>query len=231
MSNREQTERVMAAASRVARESLEHSLAAHPALDGASVDITVTLPGKFPERLPVTIEFDSVSYAGVTAPTCAIGTVKPGRDIEVGQLVTDADLEPMPRHRCGCPAADGPECDGCGHVSVRNGSSYKCLNCGNAMAPPASATDVALALRSLRIDRERSYIDASSRKLKVIEGTAAELTTLALLLWGWTVEGLEDPRAEDPWQAWPDPEGDAAKARAEREADRSAAFRRSRGWK
>ena len=28
---------------------------------------------------------------------------------------------------------DAPPCDGCGHTTVRNGSCYKCLNCGNSM--------------------------------------------------------------------------------------------------
>jgi len=26
-----------------------------------------------------------------------------------------------------------PLCDVCGHITVRNGSCYKCLNCGNSM--------------------------------------------------------------------------------------------------
>jgi ribonucleoside-diphosphate reductase alpha chain len=28
---------------------------------------------------------------------------------------------------------DAPPCDSCGHTTVRNGSCYKCLNCGNSM--------------------------------------------------------------------------------------------------
>jgi len=28
---------------------------------------------------------------------------------------------------------DAPICDSCGHITVRNGSCYKCLNCGNSM--------------------------------------------------------------------------------------------------
>jgi ribonucleoside-diphosphate reductase alpha chain len=28
---------------------------------------------------------------------------------------------------------DAPVCDGCGHITVRNGACYKCLNCGNSM--------------------------------------------------------------------------------------------------
>jgi ribonucleoside-diphosphate reductase alpha chain len=29
--------------------------------------------------------------------------------------------------------SDAPFCDICGHITVRNGSCYKCLNCGNSM--------------------------------------------------------------------------------------------------
>jgi len=28
---------------------------------------------------------------------------------------------------------DAPACDQCGHITVRNGSCYKCLNCGNSL--------------------------------------------------------------------------------------------------
>jgi ribonucleoside-diphosphate reductase alpha chain len=28
---------------------------------------------------------------------------------------------------------DAPDCDQCGHTTVRNGACYKCLNCGNSM--------------------------------------------------------------------------------------------------
>jgi len=28
---------------------------------------------------------------------------------------------------------DAPMCDQCGHITVRNGSCYKCLNCGSSM--------------------------------------------------------------------------------------------------
>jgi ribonucleoside-diphosphate reductase alpha chain len=30
-------------------------------------------------------------------------------------------------------SGDAPFCDGCGHITVRNGTCFKCLNCGNSM--------------------------------------------------------------------------------------------------
>ena len=41
------------------------------------------------------------------------------------QGALDAQLEEM--------MGDAPVCDGCGHITVRNGACYKCLNCGNSM--------------------------------------------------------------------------------------------------
>jgi ribonucleoside-diphosphate reductase alpha chain len=28
---------------------------------------------------------------------------------------------------------DAPACNECGHITIRNGSCYKCLNCGNSL--------------------------------------------------------------------------------------------------
>ena len=30
-------------------------------------------------------------------------------------------------------SGDAPLCETCGHITVRNGSCYRCLNCGNSM--------------------------------------------------------------------------------------------------
>ena len=44
-------------------------------------------------------------------------------EITTGGL--DAQLEEM--------MGDAPVCDSCGHITVRNGACYKCLNCGNSL--------------------------------------------------------------------------------------------------
>jgi len=41
------------------------------------------------------------------------------------QTAMDAHLDAM--------MGDAPVCDVCGHITVRNGACYKCLNCGNSM--------------------------------------------------------------------------------------------------
>jgi ribonucleoside-diphosphate reductase alpha chain len=46
-------------------------------------------------------------------------------DGPVGGSPLDAQLDAM--------MGDAPVCDVCGHITVRNGACYKCLNCGNSM--------------------------------------------------------------------------------------------------
>jgi ribonucleoside-diphosphate reductase alpha chain len=43
----------------------------------------------------------------------------------IAPTALDAQLDEM--------MGDAPVCDGCGHITVRNGSCYRCLNCGNSM--------------------------------------------------------------------------------------------------
>jgi ribonucleoside-diphosphate reductase alpha chain len=58
------------------------------------------------------------------APTTEVhDTLRPGPEGSMSAL--DAQLEEM--------MGDAPVCDGCGHITVRNGACYKCLNCGNSM--------------------------------------------------------------------------------------------------
>jgi ribonucleoside-diphosphate reductase alpha chain len=52
-------------------------------------------------------------------------TLRPGPGHEGSISALDAQLEEM--------MGDAPVCDSCGHITVRNGACYKCLNCGNSM--------------------------------------------------------------------------------------------------
>jgi ribonucleoside-diphosphate reductase alpha chain len=55
-------------------------------------------------------------------------TLAPGRQPEASAApanALDTHLEEM--------MGDAPVCENCGHITVRNGACYKCLNCGNSM--------------------------------------------------------------------------------------------------
>jgi ribonucleoside-diphosphate reductase alpha chain len=48
-----------------------------------------------------------------------------GHAVGSQRAALDAQLDEM--------MGDAPVCDSCGHITVRNGACYKCLNCGNSM--------------------------------------------------------------------------------------------------
>jgi ribonucleoside-diphosphate reductase alpha chain len=61
-----------------------------------------------------------------TARSAAMSETLGERDrAELAGSPLDAQLDKM--------MGDAPVCDVCGHITVRNGACYKCLNCGNSM--------------------------------------------------------------------------------------------------
>jgi ribonucleoside-diphosphate reductase alpha chain len=67
---------------------------------------------------------DAIPSTSLTSEPHDRATLRPGAPDGVGSSL-DAQLEEM--------MGDAPVCDGCGHITVRNGACYKCLNCGNSM--------------------------------------------------------------------------------------------------
>ena len=65
------------------------------------------------------------SQSAQPAPSAAAPLSLPAAHPERHASALDAQLEDM--------MGDAPVCDGCGHITVRNGACYKCLNCGNSM--------------------------------------------------------------------------------------------------
>ena len=67
------------------------------------------------------------------APAALAATIEPAEQVTFGFAggghspanALDAQLGEM--------MGDAPMCDKCGHITVRNGACYKCLNCGNSM--------------------------------------------------------------------------------------------------
>lgn len=61
----------------------------------------------------------------VTVPTSATNLSVSEQVIETSKEGTNAYLSTM--------MGDAPACNVCGHITVRNGTCYRCLNCGNSM--------------------------------------------------------------------------------------------------
>ena len=73
---------------------------------------------------PTTPRFEEAEVA--QAPALPLPPVEAQRSAATAKRgALDAQLEEM--------MGDAPFCDGCGHITVRNGACYKCLNCGNSM--------------------------------------------------------------------------------------------------
>ena len=49
------------------------------------------------------------------------------------RLRVEAATDPGPQAMLGKFSGDAPFCDSCGHITIRNGTCFKCLNCGNSM--------------------------------------------------------------------------------------------------
>jgi ribonucleoside-diphosphate reductase alpha chain len=99
-----------------------------PEIDGSPLDAARNLgtPPDPPSLHPLA-EATSSEKKAVTrpppeaAPAWALSETH--RDAAGSPL--DAQLDKM--------MGDAPVCDVCGHITVRNGACYKCLNCGNSM--------------------------------------------------------------------------------------------------
>jgi ribonucleoside-diphosphate reductase alpha chain len=65
-----------------------------------------------------------VNHSEAPGPLVAEGSARAAAVREGGNPL-DAHLDAM--------MGDAPVCDVCGHITVRNGACYKCLNCGNSM--------------------------------------------------------------------------------------------------
>jgi ribonucleoside-diphosphate reductase alpha chain len=63
--------------------------------------------------------------SGVVSPGMTTPLLANHNEVRGAQGALDAHLDEL--------MGDAPVCDGCGHITVRNGACYKCLNCGNSM--------------------------------------------------------------------------------------------------
>jgi ribonucleoside-diphosphate reductase alpha chain len=65
-------------------------------------------------------------------PVAPASTPIPARSMATAVKSKDAGTMAM-QSALGEMMGDAPLCDTCGHITIRNGSCYKCLNCGNSL--------------------------------------------------------------------------------------------------
>jgi ribonucleoside-diphosphate reductase alpha chain len=100
-------------------EDIDAQLRAAAFVDEDSAPVSSPLQGavatKSPERVP-------------TSPRADSGGSPATRTLVAAGSVQTASVQAVLADKMG----DAPLCDTCGHITVRNGSCYRCLNCGDS---------------------------------------------------------------------------------------------------
>jgi ribonucleoside-diphosphate reductase alpha chain len=65
-------------------------------------------------------------------PPPARSAEEPAEGLVSGRIMTEGVGNVLSQHLEEM-MGDAPVCDNCGHITVRNGACYKCLNCGNSI--------------------------------------------------------------------------------------------------
>ena len=82
-----------------------------------------------PSSLPAPVSAVPASSQAAAKGKAAGKSATPAAESALG---AHAELDPLTQ-QLEEMMGDAPVCDGCGHITVRNGACYKCLNCGNSM--------------------------------------------------------------------------------------------------
>ena len=80
----------------------------------------------------ITARAKAISNGGMMHETPMIELVHKEHSTKIVTDSTVAVLNPLDQSNAAL-MGDAPACDGCGSITVRNGSCYKCMNCGNSM--------------------------------------------------------------------------------------------------
>ncbi len=75
-------------------------------------------------------DMDAVHKVAGATPSVPPEQIQPAEQVEFG---FDGGGASALDQQLGEMMGDAPMCDQCGHITVRNGACYKCLNCGNSM--------------------------------------------------------------------------------------------------
>jgi ribonucleoside-diphosphate reductase alpha chain len=73
-----------------------------------------------------------LSSVRITAPSANSGGMQPSHKVHKAAVKTEAGLDAV-NAAAKSMQSDAPACNTCGHITVRSGTCYKCLNCGNSM--------------------------------------------------------------------------------------------------
>ena len=90
-------------------------------------DIVQVPPKDNPQTEPVAVEEKPVAPVQKAEPVAPVQKTEP-----VSAEQTENSVATV-QEVLGDMMGDAPACPDCGHITIRNGSCYKCLNCGNSL--------------------------------------------------------------------------------------------------
>ena len=80
------------------------------------------------------LEKPALSSVRITKPSANVtpASVQPQKLQKANAIKAEAGLDAV-NAAAKSMQSDAPACNTCGHITVRSGTCYKCLNCGNSM--------------------------------------------------------------------------------------------------
>ena len=99
-------------------------------------DIVQVPPKNKPQTEPVDVEEKPVTPVQKAEPVTPVQKAEPVTPVQKAEPVATEQTEnsvATVQEVLGDMMGDAPACPDCGHITIRNGSCYKCLNCGNSL--------------------------------------------------------------------------------------------------
>jgi len=100
-------------------------------------DIVQVPPKDKPQTEPVAVQkAEPVTPVQKAEPVTPVQKAEPVTPVQKAEPVTAEQTEnsvATVQEVLGDMMGDAPACPDCGHITIRNGSCYKCLNCGNSL--------------------------------------------------------------------------------------------------
>ena len=86
------------------------------------------------DEIPTSLEYEkgSPALSDIRIVPSAAGT-KPVADQKTKAKVSTSSSIDAVNAAAKSMQSDAPACNTCGHITIRSGTCYKCLNCGNSM--------------------------------------------------------------------------------------------------
>jgi len=99
-------------------------------------DIVQVPPKDKPQMESINVEEKPVAPVQKAEPVAPVQKAEPVAPVQKAEPVTAEQTEnsvATVQEVLGDMMGDAPACPDCGHITIRNGSCYKCLNCGNSL--------------------------------------------------------------------------------------------------